>query len=207
MNSRQWTKGLAVASAILATLIFLVIIISWTVTALSPDADVHSLLGSEGVRWLFGSFTENVSEPLMVWTVLIAMAYGTVEKSGIVTDLVQAGKINLLTYRQKFAFRIVIILAVFFIAAALALTLLPHAVLLSVTGQLFPSSFSRSLVPMTVLVVIILSAVYGKLCGKFNGIFDIFKALCQGIAKAAPIFLPLILAEELWHVILYVFSP
>ena len=165
MNSRQWTNGLAVASAILATLIFLVIIISWTVTALSPDADVHSLLGSEGVRWLFGSFTENVSEPLMVF------------------------------------------LAVFFIAAALALTLLPHAVLLSVTGQLFPSSFSRSLVPMTVLVVIILSAVYGKLCGKFNGIFDIFKALCQGIAKAAPIFLPLILAEELWHVILYVFSP
>lgn len=205
MNSRQWTKGLAVASAILATLIFLVIIISWTVAALSPDADVHSLLGSEGVRWLFGSFTENVSGPLIAWTVLIAMAYGTTEKSGIVADLIQAQNIKQLTYRQKFAFRIVIILAAFFIIAVIALTLLPHAVLLSVTGQLFPSSFSRSLIPMTVLVVIILSAVYGKLCGKFNGIYDIFKALCSGIAKAAPLFLPIILAEELWHVVFYVF--
>ncbi len=206
MNSRQWTKGLAVASALLATLIFLVIIISWTVAALSPDAEVHSLLSSEGVRWLFGSFTENVSGPLMVWAVLIAMAYGTAEKSGILSDLVHTKNNKQLTYRQKFAYRIVSIMAAFFITAALALTVLPHAVLLSVTGQLFPSSFSRSLVPMTVLVVIILSAVYGKLCGKFNGIYDIFKALYIGIAKAAPIILPLILAEELWHVILYVFS-
>ena len=205
MNSRQWTKGLAVASALLATLIFLVIIISWTVAALSPDAEVHSLLSSEGVRWLFGSFTENVSGPLIAWTVLIAMAYGTTEKSGIVADLIQAQNIKQLTYRQKFAFRIVIILAAFFIIAVIALTLLPHAVLLSVTGQLFPSSFSRSLIPMTVLVVIILSAVYGKLCGKFNGIYDIFKALSGGIAKAAPLFLPIILAEELWHVVFYVF--
>ncbi len=205
MNRRYLTKILAVVTVCLVTLIFLVIIVSWIVAALSSDTGVHSLLSSEGVRWLFGSFTSNVAGQLLIWLILLSMALGVVERSALLSDWLAARKGHPLSYRQRYAYRIVFFLFACFIIAALLLTVMPHAVLLSVTGHLFPSSFSSSLVPMIALVAIVVSGVYGTLCGNFGNIADILTALSKGISSMAPFFLPFLLAEELWHIVFYVF--
>jgi len=143
--------------------------------------------------------------PLLVWLIFFAMAYGVVDRSALFSDWVASWRGQQLSYRQKFAYRIVFFLLAFFLLLALLLTVLPHAVLLSVTGHLIPSSFSSSFVPALAFVLIVLSATYGKLCGRFAGSSDIFNALSKGISAAAPFFIPFLLAEELWYIVLYVF--
>ena len=204
MSRKSLTKVLNAASACLAALIVVVVIASWVVAALSADMTVRSLLSSEGVRWLFASFTTNIASPLLVWLILLAMAYGTVVRSAFGSDFLASRRGRPLSYRQKYAYRIVLILFTFLFVTMLLLTMLPHALLLSVTGHLFPSSFSSSLVPGLSFTVIISAAAYGIVSGRFTGITDVLESFSRGIASAAPFFLPCLLALELFHILAYV---
>ena len=179
----------------------LLVLVSWLLAAARPDWHVNSMLSSEGIRWFFRNLTTMLSSPVLIWIVLCAMAYGSVRSSGLARALTNFGT---LSSRERFA---VIVVFVEFVLAALVLVLLtciPHAILLSSVGTLFPSSFSASIVPVVAIIVIVMGITYGSLCQQ-TGLVDIYKIMYNGIAYIVPL-IPLYMLVVLFiNSLFYVF--
>ena len=180
----------------------LLVILSWLLSATMMEG-VRSLLSSEGIRWLFGSNTSQLASPLLVWLLLMLSALGCLQKSGVVALF---GQTTRFTYRERIALRVAIIFLVIYVAIIALLTLMPHAILLSATGELFPSAFSRSLVPIIAFGIILFSVSFAMVTGRLKGLSDILNALSFGIAKGAPLFIVLILLIQIWESIRFVFG-
>ena len=176
---------------------------SWLINAAMPESQVRSLLGSEGIRWFFGSFVNNVATPPLVWLLVAAIAYGATRESGILEAIRMKNAER--RYRQTFALRIAVVATVLFLGILAFLTLMPHAALLSATGQLFPSSFSRSCIPAVAFCIIVNALIYGVLAGRLRSLDDVVVALTRGIAVAAPLILLYVLIAELAASCAYVF--
>ncbi len=162
---------------------------SWIYSAAFPMSGVRSILSGEGLRWLFGHFAEMLATPQLVWLVLLAMAYGGLRKV-----FMHAAKP---LFRERRARQMTLLVLLVYVAVVLLLTVTPHAILLSVTGGLWPSPFSRSLVPMVAFAIITLSTVYGLLAGRLDSLADVYDALLDGIRQAAPLFLFYVLVMQL----------
>ncbi len=178
------------------------ILLSWILFAIGEE-EVRSLLSSEGIRWFVGGFTTMVSSPLLVWLIILLMAFGAFQKSGLIS-LTDAS--YQMTYRDKTALRVAIVFLLAYIAVILLLTVIPHAILLSATGALFPSPFSRSIVPLTAFGIALVSIIYGIMSGRLRDIKDILDALSFGISKGAPVFVLYILIIQFVRSMLFVFS-
>lgn len=181
----------------------LLFLVSWLINAALPESQVRSLLGSEGIRWFFGSFVDNVAAPPIVWILVAAIAYGATKESGILEAIRMRSDER--RYRQTFALRIVAITTVLLLLVLAFLTLMPHAALLSATGQLFPSSFSKSCIPAIAFCIMVDAVIYGILAGKLRSLDDVVAALTRGIASAAPLILLYVLGAELAASCAYVF--
>ena len=180
----------------------LLVLLSWILSATMTE-HVHSLLSSEGIRWFFGSFSAMLASPWLVWLLLLAMAGGCLWQSGILSPL--TSHLSLLTYRHRMALRTTVGIVVLYVLAILALTVVPHAVLLSATGQLFPSPFSRALVPIVSFGVLLASAVYGWASGRFSSFADVIASLAYGIQQAAPLFILYVVAVQFYASLKFVF--
>jgi len=165
----------------LVVLQLLLMLVSWLLNAAFPVSGVRSLLSAEGLRWLFGHFTETLAQPLLVWIVLLSMAYGCLIHCGIF----HRGR----SYRERQALLLTWLLLLLLVGVMALLTLIPHAVLLSATGSLWPSPFSQSLVPVIAFSVIALSMVYGVVAGCYVSLSAVYEALLDGVRLAAPLFL------------------
>lgn len=175
-------------SFVLCILQVIVILLSWLVTAAMPDLPKHSLLSSMGIRWFFGTFVSNLAQPLLIWFILITFSLSAAIKGGLCHALTLLFRQQTLNMQQRFALTITgLVLAVELLSVGL-LTLLPHAILLSITGHLFPSSFSASLVPILAFICGTCSIVYGLIGGTMRTIDDIGHCLCAG----GPILMPLL---------------
>jgi hypothetical protein len=189
-------KILTLSALTLCIVQMLVILVSWLITAAMPDAPLRSLLSSEGIRWFFGHLTENQLTPLLAWMLFIVIAYGAMRKSGLLHAVRVMGKVD---FRQKFALRIVIFEVILFFGVMLLLTSVPHAILLSVTGNLFPSSFSQSLIPCLSFACVVFSISYGVISGSFHSLSDVFKSFTSQIPALAPLLIVYILAAQLFY--------
>ena len=189
-------KILTLSALTLCIVQMLVILVSWLITAAMPDAPLRSLLSSEGIRWFFGHLTENQLTPLLAWMLFIVIAYGAMRKSGLLHAVRVMGKVD---FRQKFALRIVIFEVILFLCVLLLLTSVPHAILLSVTGNLFPSSFSQSLIPCLSFACVVFSISYGVISGSFHSLSDVFKSFTSQIPALAPLLIVYILAAQLFY--------
>ena len=173
-------------------------IVSWVLTAAMPEQFLRSLLSAEGIRWFFGNFVENLCSPVLVWLLLIALAYGALHGSGLLC-------FERSEYRQRIALRLVLLELVVFTLVMLALTIVPHAILLNVMGGLIDSSFSRSILPYVCFSVIVMSISFGVMSDKMKSVGEVFHALSSGIGKAAPLFLIYVLAVQLYCSVVYLF--
>lgn len=175
---------------------------SWLVTAADPELYMRSMLGGEGLRWIFGRFTENMESPLLVWIILGSIAYGAVAESGIVAAI-RKGKAN--DYRTRVALRMAAgeLVAAFCLVAML--TVLPHGILLSAVGQLFPSSFSVGLFPTMAFLACVLSFTFGFMTGRFRSVTDAFCSITEGVKAAAPLLVVYVFVAEFYHSIIFVF--
>lgn len=193
---------LGVACFILLLAEALLVILSWLLSAMMMEG-VRSLLSSEGIRWFFGSFTSMMASPLLVWLLLLLSALGCVQQSGVVELSSQSRPI---TYRERIALRVAIVFLVIYVAIIVLLTLMPHAILLSATGEFFPSAFSRSLVPIIAFGIILFSVSFAMMAGHVRTFSDILQIASFGIAKGAPLFIVLILLIQFWESIRFVFG-
>jgi len=196
---KRWISFAAIALVIAEVLLVLT---SWLLSATMTE-DVRSLLSSEGVRWFFGSFTTMLAKPWLVWLLLLSMAGGCLWQSGLLSIFSRHSVP--ITYRERVALRLVITLTVLYISVIILLTAIPHAMLLSATGRLFPSAFSRALLPIITFGIIIISSVYGIVSGRFASLADAVASLSFGIAKMAPLFLLYFLAVQFYESLRFVF--
>ena len=166
------------------------VLVSWLVTAAWPELPMHSLLSSGGIRWLFASLTQNLLTPVLVWLMFGCMAYGVLRESGLLSLR------RPYTFRQRSALRFVAVEIMLFVVVLLLLTFTPHAPLLSVTGELFPSSFSDGLVPFVCLALVVVAVTFGLATGRFSSLGNVVEALKTGFSKGASLWLLYILAAE-----------
>lgn len=196
---KRWISFAVVALAVAEVLL---VLMSWLLSATMTE-DVRSLLSSEGVRWFFGSFTTMLAKPWLVWLLLLSMGSGCLWKSGL--SAIFSRRSAPVTYRERVALRLVITLIVLYVSIIILLTAIPHAMLLSATGRLFPSAFSRALLPVITFGIIFISCVYGIVSGRFASLADAVASLSFGIATAAPLFLLYILAAQFYESLRFVF--
>ena len=173
----------------------LLVLSSWLLSAMMVDG-VRSLLTGEGLRWLFGNMTEALLSPLLVWLLMAAMTWGCLKGSYIS---------HRETYRRKTALRVAALFTLSYVTVIVLLTALPHAVLLSPTGTLHHSPFSRSLVPLMCLGMLLFGVVYGLVTRSFTSFHDIIEAMLDGLRSAAPLFFGYMLLMPLAQTIRYVF--
>ena len=206
MKNNGASGKLGVVCLVLLLAEVLLFILSWLLSATRMEG-VRSLLSSEGIRWLFGSWQTIFASPLLVWLLLCLIAWGCLQKSGVVSlfSLHRPPSPFHLSYRDKVALRVSLAFLVIYVVIIALLTLTPHAILLSATGSLFPSAFSRSLVPVVCFGVCLVSVTFGLLSGRLRSLGDIVEALSTGIAQGAPLIVVYLFAVQLYESLCFVF--
>ena len=194
MKSSRLCLGLLVAQCVL-------VIVSWLLSAMRL-VGVRSMLSSEGIRWFIGGFSDIVANPLLSWLLLILIACGSLQQSGVASLFTAKSETS---FRDRLAIRVAsAFLAIYAIVISL-LTLMPHAILLSVKGNLFPSAFSRSILPIVCFGVTLFSVVYAMMSGHKKSGEDILDILSYGLRQGAPIIIVYILAIQFYASLRFVF--
>ena len=197
-------KGLGMVGLILLLSETLLFILSWLLSATRMEG-VRSLLSSEGIRWFFGSWQTFFASPLLVWLLLCLIAWGCLRKSGLIRFFTFS-PFHSFTFRDRLALRVSLVFLVIYLIILALLTLTPHAILLSATGHLFPSAFSRSLVPVIAFGVCLVSITFGLVSGRLRGLDDTFSALSYGIAQGAPLIILYLLLIQFYESLCFVFG-
>lgn len=180
------------------------VLCSWILNVAVPSMQVRTLLGSEGVRWFFSNFTSNMLTPLLIWIIIGSMSLGVLNDSRLYNDL-KAVKEKQLPYRSRHALILTFVVLIVLITIISLLSFTPHAILLGVTGNLFPGPFGKGIIPVIIFSVILLSVVYGTASGHINSITQIYESLCIGIGYVLPLFPLYILTLLFYNSILFVF--
>lgn len=203
---RRYESIAAYMSLVLIAAQVLLVLVSWIVSSLVPELPMRSMLSSEGIRWFFGYFTTNLSSPLLIWIILIAIALGAFSSSGLYDGVSCFFARKRMAFRQKYALWFAFSILILYIGVIMVLALVPHAILLSSTGDLFPSSFSASLIPYLSLAVICMSVVYGVTNDVLHSIVDVFRTVTSGLYHLPPIIIIYILAAQLFYSFIFIIS-
>ena len=108
-------------------------------------------------------------------------------------------------YREKVGLRIALIEFIVYVVVMILLTAIPHAILLSVTGQLFPSSFSSSFIPSLSFVITIMSLTYGVASGTIDSVVKMHKILVGGLEVGSKFIPTYVIGIQLYMSVIYVF--
>ena len=195
MKSSRLCMVLLVAEGVL-------VIVSWLLSALRLEG-VRSMLSSEGIRWFVGGFSNIVASPLLAWLLLILIACGSIQQSGVIPLLASKGKIS---FRDRLALRVASVFVLLYAIVICMLTIMPHAILLSVKGSLFPSAFSRSILPIVCFGVTLFSVVFAMMSGHKKTGEDIIDILSYGIRQGASLVIIYIFAIQFYASLRFVFG-
>ena len=191
-------KILSIMTVALVVAWCLLVLLSWLLSATMVEG-VRSMLTSEGIRWFLGHSVDVLCRPLLVWLLMGAMTWGCLSRSRLLT----ADEKDI---RRKAGLRVAALLLLLCVGGILLLTALPHAVLLSATGTLWLSPFSRALVPMLCFTVTLCAIGYGLVVRSFTSVTDIVQALVAGLADAASLLLVYLIAIPFYASLCYVFD-
>lgn len=164
-----------------------IVLVSWLWSAAFPLAGVRSLLSGEGIRWLCANYTKLAASPVLVWILMLAMAYGCLRNSKIAEHVYYRQRQP--SYRHQRARLVAILLSVAYIAVILLLTAVPHAILLGATGKIFPSPFATFIVPAISLWGCLVGISYGVITGTLPTLSSVYNAMLTGIKNSATILL------------------
>ena len=193
--------SIAFITCSLLLLQIMVVILSWMIKTIYPEFNGRSLLSGEGVRWFLGNFTNNVASNILVWIILIGLSWGAIRASNILQVFKRS---HTLSYRERLGFRVVLIEIMIWVIVIVLLSFIPHAAMLSITGQLFPSSFSKSIVPLIAFIALFSSITYGLIIGRLRKGNLIIEALSNGIKQIAPYIIIYIILVQLIYSIKFV---
>lgn len=200
---RHVKRYCAITSFILLLTQLSLILGSWIFSVIFPGMHLRPLLSGEGLRWFFDSISTNLSSMGLVNILLVGMLGGSIQHNRMIEIFSQRRSMN---YREKFACSLLSILLVLYFIVLCLLTLIPHAPLLSVTGDLFPSSFTRGFIPLTLIYLSFVSVVYGAASGYLKTAVEILDNLTLGIVHILPFIFVYFFATELYCSIKFVLA-
>lgn len=198
-NSRRL---LPIVAIVLLAMQVVLVLASWIIDVIYPSADIRPLLSSEGIRWFVGSFTDILLTPLLVWLLLAAIAAGSIYHSGLAKAISDRRR-QPLSYRQRHALALSIVVLVIITVIIILLTFIPHAILLGVSGSFIPSPFSSGLIPVVAFTATVVSITYGLTFGTIVSITDIYDNLCHGLRYIVPLIPIYILAMQLYRSLMF----
>lgn len=205
-NNSQDARRKALVLVVLVAAHVVLVLGSWLWSAAMPESPVRSLLSESGIRWFFGTFVANLASPLIVWMVLLDLAVGACSTSGLWAAMTAAVSRNAaIDSRQRSGLRAALGLMIIEVAVVCVLVVPRHAILLSATGNLFPSSFSVSIVPVSAFVVLTCAITFGLFSGSLHNYQDVAKCAVDGGRNLKFILAVYVLAMELWCVARYAF--
>lgn len=175
----------------------LLALLSWILSS-TTALPVRSLLSSEGIRWFLGNYSEMVLSPLLVWLLLLSVSYGAVVECKIFAP---SGNV-----RERMGRRASFAVCLLYLIGISILIFAPHAILLSATGNLFPSPFSKAFVPLVAFGLLLCAVVYGLTVRSFRNLSDIVNAMLSGISSSAPLLLFYLLIIQFYESIFFVFA-
>jgi len=193
---------------VLALAQLVLILVSWLMTATMPDEPFRSLLSVVGIRWFFGNYTANMQSPGLVFLIVMAIAFGSIYSSGLWHTLksLLPSHPGTLTSQKIFALKGSVLLLVLEAAVMFLLTALPHAVLVSITGRLFPSALSSGFIPTLAFMGTSIGVTFGLLSGKLRSVYEVGQCMCSGCVWLLPLLLLYIFAMLFYHSFIYVFN-
>lgn len=173
----------------------LLVVVSWMLTAIMPELKLRSILCSEGLRWFFGTFVDNIKSIVIVWILLLGMAIGVVRQSNLLYSVLNYKQT---TDYERMALFVVLWEIAGIVVVVVFLAFVPHAILLSALGTLLPSSFSASIVPILSFSLMSVAITYGYVTGANDSIDKVFSSMCNGIAIVAPVIVTYIVIAEFY---------
>lgn len=204
---------ISLATVVLLEAELFIIVASWICSVLFPDSGIVSMISSEGVRWIVGSYANMLSTPYLIYIILIGMTVGIVQRSGLL-DVIRNKRIssgssddvnNIMTrYSERLAIRLAVAAFVVGVIVISLLTFVPHAILINSNGDVFDSSFSRGFIPMICLVISVSAGIYGLCTSHITFHRSIADAFTYGIARIAPVILLYILIAQIYFTIEYI---
>ncbi len=183
----------------------LLVILSWILSAVGVES-VRSLISGEGVRWFLGHYVDIIGTPVLAWLLLLSVSYSSFYGSGLYEVMIYRIKGKRLLLRQRLGLRVILITLLILTIIIALLTLTPHAILLSPVGNIFPSSFSHSIIPTIAGLITLMSIIYGLVSGTIQSGHSAFKCLYCKIHTLLPIFLVYIFTAQLFACFNFVFS-
>ena len=199
---RRTGKYIARLALVLGVFQLIAVLGSWIFKAVNPELPIRSLLSAEGIRWMVGSIGDNLAGRGLVWLLLGSMAFGSVKFCGIL-DVPRKWKA--MSFWDRFGLMVALAELLVIVVLTLLLTVLPHAVLLGVTGNLYPSSFSKSFILMVCLSVCFISVSFGVVSSRLRSLEEVCDCLVAGIVYTLPLWLIYILAIELYASLRFIF--
>lgn len=199
---RRTGKYIARLALVLGVFQLIAVLGSWIFKAVNPELPIRSLLSAEGIRWMVGSIGDNLAGRGLVWLLLGSMAFGSVKFCGIL-DVPRKWKA--MSFWDRFGLMVALAELLVIVVLTLLLTVLPHAVLLGVTGNLYPSSFSKSLFFIVCLSVCFISVSFGVVSSRLRSLEEVCDCLVAGIAYTLPLWLIYVLAIELYASLQFIF--
>ena len=199
---RRTGKYIARLALVLGVFQLIAVLGSWIFKAVNPELPIRSLLSAEGIRWMVGSIGDNLAGRGLVWLLLGSMAFGSVKFCGIL-DVPRKWKA--MSFWDRFGLMVALAELLVIVVLTLLLTVLPHAVLLGVTGNLYPSSFSKSLFFIVCLSVCLISVSFGVVSSRLRSLEEVCDCLVAGIAYTLPLWLIYVLAIELYASLQFIF--
>lgn len=195
------------ASLVLAILQIALVLTSWLLTAAMPDMPYRSLLNPSGIRWFLHNYSVKMSSPLLLHMILVAVAIGSFVNGGLWSALNQlfTKKRSEITSQQSFGLTTALGLLIIEVLVLLALTFLPNAILLSITGKIYPSSLSEGIVPILAFMVISISIAYSLFSGRFHSVYEVGESMTSACEWLMPFLLLYLFGAVFYHSFIYVF--
>lgn len=185
----------------------LLVCLSWLLSVVGEP--VRNLLSPEGIRWIFSNASSGfMNEPFSYFLQFVLMI-GAFRASGLthaLGSLLRWPGCIAATYRQRRALFFSGVIALVYVGIILLLVFLPHAVLLSATGNLFPSPFSEGLVWATTTGVMLIALVYGTMSNTLRTFQEVIHVFYAGLEYYAVWIVVAILAAEFYAALDYVFG-
>lgn len=201
--------------SLLALLEIALLVLSWLLAAALPDTSLRSPLTAPGLRWFFGSFVSFTASPVLVWIVVWSFTVSALRSSGLLHDVFvwyhrricsSSNTTERASVRSRFAAITTVVVFCLQLGILLLLALPRHAVLLSITGNLFPGSFASGVIPALAFILMICSLVYGVLSFRFRTAEQLCNALCRPSRLFPPLLLLYVLARQLLATAAYIFN-
>ena len=165
-------------------------VVSWVVSIYRPA--VRSLLDAGGLRWMMSSWVHNFTRLPVGETILLLMALSVFQSSGLA--MVVRGHLSL---KQKRALMFTLAALLTMTLAVAAMTLLPPYALLNFFGGLSHSPLIDSIPSVLLLMVEVMSSVYGFTSGKIVTAADFSHSHTQLLNRSAPLFIHVFLLSQI----------